>query len=152
MKRILITILVLALATAAVAAPNQNRRPAPPPPQQQGGELLPPEAVAEFLELSESQLQQIETLSETLRATVQPLFEQQRTAQEQLKAAIEAGNAQDAGTALLTIHNLGTQIKAAHDTFTAGFEGLLTPSQKAKWDVYKEIKQLRSRRGDGPRD
>ncbi|MGZ5441071.1 MAG: Spy/CpxP family protein refolding chaperone [Thermoanaerobaculia bacterium] len=153
MKRISIPILLLTLiAVAAVAAPGPGRGPGGgpgagpggPQGQQQGpGEILPPPLLAEFLGLTEAQIAQIQPLRGTLRATVEPLAEQQRANQEQLRAAVDAGNAAQAGQLLITNHGLGQQIRAAHDTFKAAFEALLTSEQKAKWDVYQEISELR---------
>lgn len=156
MKRISIPILLITLiAVAAVAAPGPGRGPGggpgpgAPQGQHQGpGEILPPPLLAEFLGLTEAQIAQIQPLRETLRATVEPLAEQLRANQEQLRAAVDAGNAAEAGQLLIANHGIGQQIRAAHDTFQAAFEALLTSEQKAKWDVYQEISELRR----SPRD
>ena len=39
------------------------------------------------------------------------------------------------------------EVKAAHEKFDASFEALLTPEQKAKWDTYQQLRELRR----GPR-
>jgi Spy/CpxP family protein refolding chaperone len=78
-----------------------------------------------------------------MRTTIEPLREQQKANHEAIRAAVEAGNAAQAGQLLITNHNLGQQIKAAHDTFQTAFEALLTAEQKAKWDVYQEIVEIR---------
>ncbi len=147
MKRVSIHILLITLiSVAAVAAPGPGRGPGAggPQGQHQGpGEILPPPLLAEFLGLREAQIAQIQPLRESLRATIEPLAEQLRANQEQLRAAVEAGNAAEAGQLLVTNHGLGQQIKAAHDTFKASFEALLTSEQKARWDVYQEISELR---------
>ena len=144
MKRIALLLVVILVAAAAVAAPQ--RAPAPgrgPAPQH--GALLPPEALAEFLELTESQIAQIEVLRQALKAQLDPLIEQQRENQKALDAALQSGNALAIGEAMLALQNIRNQIKAAHDAFAASFEALLTPSQKTKWDIYQEILALRSR-------
>ena len=159
MKRILFPILIVLVAAAAIAAgPQRGPGSGPMAGPQQGaggpqgpgpdGEILPPRALAEFLGLTETQIEQLAALRETLRTTVQPLIEQQRANHEQIEAALAAGNAAQAGQLLLDNYNLRPQIKAAHDAFAAAFAALLTPEQQAKWDVYQQLMELR--RGRGP--
>lgn len=153
MKRTLIAALILTMAIAAIAAPPPRPgggQSGPGSPQRgpggpggPGGEqLLSPEALAEFLVLTESQITQIQALREALEATVQPLMEQQRANQQAVEAALAAGDANAAGAAMLAGYNLRTQIKAAHDSFKASFESVLTTEQKSKWSVYQEIVEL----------
>ncbi len=149
MKRISMFLVITLIGTAAMAAPG--RRPQGGPPQVPGpapNEILSPQALADFLDLTEAQIAQLQPLRETLRTTVEPLREQQRANQEQLRAAVEAGDAAQAGTLVVANHGLSQQMKAAHDAYEASFEALLTAAQKAKWDVYQEIAELRRQ----PRD
>ncbi|HEY0140934.1 MAG TPA: Spy/CpxP family protein refolding chaperone [Thermoanaerobaculia bacterium] len=156
MKRISVIALITILAVAAIAAPPPGRGPAPagpggPAPQHGGpGELLPPRALAELLDLTEAQKSSLETLRSTLQSAVEPLRDQQRTNHEQIESALAAGDAAKAGQLLLANYGLAQQIHAAHETFRAGFEALLTSDQKAKLAVYQEILELR--RGAGPRE
>ena len=159
MKRTLILILTLLMTVSIFAAPPrrgagpgspQNAQGGPGGPGGGRGEVLSPGALADFLDLDESQIASIETLRETLRSAIEPLREQQRANREAIKTALEAGNAQAAGQAMLANHNLREQMKAARDSFETSFEALLTASQKAKWDVYQEIVELRHSRPDGP--
>jgi Spy/CpxP family protein refolding chaperone len=149
MKRTLIALLILTVATTAFAAPGRgpggpgaDRGPQGPGPQS----LLPPPAIAEFLGLTEAQVAQIQSLREQLEATVQPLAEQQRANQQAIEEALAAGNAARVGELMLANYNLRSQMKAAHDAFKAGFEGVLTAAQQAKWAVYNEIVELRRQR------
>ena len=123
MKRTVILILVMLMATAAVAGPERRAGGA-------GGRhsLLPPGKVAEFLSLSESQVEQAKALRAAMRETVAPL-------REQLRAKPEAENARE----------LREQIRAAADSFEASFAAMLSDEQKAKWAVYREIAQMRRR-------
>lgn len=149
MKRISILLVILILAaTTTFAAPQ----PAGPPPKQGAGpgEILSPQQLAEFLDLTETQITQIGALRETLRATVEPLREQQRANGAKLREAVEAGDATTAGQMAVANYVIGQQIKAAGDTFKRAFEALLTSGQKAKLAIYQEIVELRSDRG--PRD
>jgi Spy/CpxP family protein refolding chaperone len=157
MKRTLIAVLILLVATAAVAGPG-GRGAARGPEQGPGGPggpgarraLLPPQAFAEFLTLTDAQITQIKTLRETERNTIKPLAEQQHANQQAIEAAVVAGNAAKAGELAVANYAIRQQIKAAHDAFKSSFEALLSSDQKAKLAVYEEIMQLRNQRPDGP--
>lgn len=148
MKRTLIALFLAAAAVTAIAAPP-GRGPAPGAegPGGPGGGLLPPQAIAELLDLSDAQAEQVQALRETMRATVEPLAEQQRANRQLVEEALPAGNTARVGELVVAGYGLRQQIKAAHDSFRAAFEGLLNAEQKAKWAVYEEIMQLRARRG-----
>lgn len=155
MKRTLTAILVLMFAVAAFAAPGARRGPAAGggpggggPQAQRGGDILPPQMLAEFLDLSEAQITQAQALRESLRQSLEPLREQLRANRQALRDAVEAGNAQTAGELLIAGHAIGQQMKALHDGFAAQFEAMLTPDQKEKWAVYKELMELRRHRPD----
>jgi Spy/CpxP family protein refolding chaperone len=155
MKRTLIALLTLIIATAAFAqrGPRGNgdeRRPGGPPPDgmrrpdgPRGGGILPPDAMAKFLGLSDAQKTQAQTLHETLVATVRPLFEQERANREAVKAAVDAGDSAAAGKAMVEVDKVHDQIKAAHESFKASFTAILTADQKAKFAVLDEIETLR---------
>ena len=144
MKRILVLILIMTVAIAAVAAPP--RRGAGPGAQRGPGggrAVLPPQAIADFLALSEAQSDQLKSLRESMKTTTEPLREQQRANREAMQAALEAGDTAKAGEIAMAGHKVRQQIKAAHDTFQTSFAALLTPEQKEKWDVYQQIVKLR---------
>lgn len=152
MKRISILLVILILAaTTTFAASRPAAAPSGPPPQQQQGpgpgEILTPQQMAEFLDLTEAQIAQIGPLRDALRATVEPLREQQRENGEKLRDAVEAGDAATAGQLVIANHTLSQQIQAAANTFKTSFEALLTSEQKAKLAIYEEIVELRSHRG-----
>lgn len=153
MKRTLIPVALLLIAGTLTAAQPQRRQGPPPPnapqngPQQQAHgprhELLTPGELAEFLDLSDAQKQQIEALRETLRTTAEPIREQLRANHELLEAAVDANNAQRAGELLIANRALHAQLEAAHATFAAGFEALLTSEQRAKFAVLQELRELK---------
>jgi Spy/CpxP family protein refolding chaperone len=160
MKRTLITILILTVATAAVAAPprpSPGRGPqgiggpgdGPGGPGPRGGRLAPA-AVAEFLNLSDAQVSQYESLRQTLESAIVPLREQKRANGQAMEEALAAGNSARAGELAIAGYNLRQQMKAAHDAFKTSFEAMLTAEQKAKWAVYEELNDRRGRRGDRP--
>ena len=148
MNRFLATTLIL-IATAALIAARPPLPNGPPPPPSSGpnaphppGELLPPQAIAELLDLTDAQKVQLAALREALRTTVEPLHEQQRANREQVEAAIAAGNAQRIGELVLANKAIRAQLEAARATFATSFEALLTSEQRAKWAVYEEIRDL----------
>ncbi|HET8798431.1 MAG TPA: Spy/CpxP family protein refolding chaperone [Thermoanaerobaculia bacterium] len=144
MKRTLIALVALMLTVAAFAAPGRRPQAGPGGPQRgPGGGFLSPQLIAEFLDLSEAQKTQVQTLRESLRNTIEPLREQMRTNRQAIEAAVDAGNAQQAGQLLIAGKAIRDQIKTAHDNFETQFEALLTAEQKAKWAVVKELMELR---------
>jgi Spy/CpxP family protein refolding chaperone len=146
MKRTLMVILALLIAITAFAAPQQRRGPE----GQRGHGILPPQAMAEFLSLSEQQVDQLKSLREPLQSTVEPLRDQLRTNRDALEAALAAGDSAKAGQLATAGYAIRNQIKAAADSFETSFTALLTPEQKEKWTVYREIMELR-RSERGPR-
>ena len=150
MKRTILSILALTLiSAAAVAAPRGGGRgPAGGPPPD-----MPPGVLAEFLNLTDAQKTQVDSLRETLRAATEPLHEQLKANHEAMRAAVEAGDAAKAGTLAVAGHQLAEQIKAARDAFRTGVDGVLTAEQKAKFAVFQELTELRRERGPRePRD
>jgi len=125
MKRIAIVVLSLIVAVAAIAKPSRR------------GNL------SEILDLTTEQQEQLKALRETLRTTVEPLREQKRELREQIDAAVDAGNAQQAGQLVISERALREQFKAAHESFETSFEQILTPEQKQKWDTHKETRTPR---------
>lgn len=150
MKRPVIAAITVVITLAAGAFAQHHAGPGGGPGAGPGGgpgaggfELLSPAALVDFLDLSEAQQEQLAALRESQHAAIQPLAEQMRAKREELQAAVEAGNAQQAGELLLAIEALRTQIEAARSGFDAQFEALLTAGQMAKWEIYKEIRDLR---------
>jgi Spy/CpxP family protein refolding chaperone len=118
-----------------------------------GAEILSPAALVEFLGLTEAQQEQITTLRESMHGTISPLAEEMKAKREELREAVTAGSAQQAGDILLAIEALRAQIDAARESFETQFEAVLTAEQKAKWDILQEIRELRGRgpeEGAGP--
>jgi Spy/CpxP family protein refolding chaperone len=152
MKRILIPIFLLTtVASAAIAAPRRAGAPSPESAQGPGrGPKLSPQKLAEFLDLSETQISAVQTLRESLRATTEPLHDSQKANREQIEAAVQAGDSARAGTLMVANYGIAQQIKAARDTFRTGFEALLNGEQKAKLAMLEELKELRHDRR--PRD
>ncbi|MFZ2492058.1 MAG: hypothetical protein WA208_11285 [Thermoanaerobaculia bacterium] len=138
--------LLLAMAVVAQTAPQAPRPPMAP----RAGQLLGPAMIAEFLDLSAAQIEQVKALQAKLGETLKPFHEEQRANGEALKAAVDAGDALKAGQALIAGKAIREKIKAAIDAHKAAFATLLTAPQKAKWDVYQEIQALRAKRPQAP--
>jgi Spy/CpxP family protein refolding chaperone len=146
MKRTLIAALTLALALTTFAAPHRRPQAQPGP----SPDALGPEVIAEFLDLTEAQETQIRALRATMQATVAPLREQLRANRAAVKAAVDAGNAQQAGQLLIAAKSIRDQIRAARETFDTQFAALLNGEQKAKWNMLQELREARrdARRDD----
>jgi Spy/CpxP family protein refolding chaperone len=135
MKRIaLITITLIAIATMALA--QQPRRMGP-----HGGPGGPPpndRAIAQFLGLTSDQQTQIDALHQSLRTTIEPLFEQKRAEDEKLHSMIESSSpdATAIGKQVLAVHAIDEQIKAAHDAMDQKIESLLNAEQKVKFEAF----------------
>jgi Spy/CpxP family protein refolding chaperone len=146
MKRSLILAFLFVFAAVAFAAPPER-------PQQGGGgrALLPPGGLAEYLSLSDAQVTQARALRETVKSTIAPLRDQMRANREAMQTALAAGDTAKAGELALAARNIGQQMKDAQQSFETSFAAMLTPEQKAKWDAYQQILELRGRRPSGPR-
>ncbi|HVR39948.1 MAG TPA: hypothetical protein VMU84_12700 [Thermoanaerobaculia bacterium] len=105
---------------AALLLATTTALAAPPPgPPPHDRELLPPRELAEFLNLTDAQQAQAREIHDT---TIRPLLEQHAT-----REAIEA----------------------AHETARNSFAAMLTKEQRAKFEVYEEIRALRERGREG---
>jgi len=141
MKRTLIPIFLIAFTAAAFAAPgprpNRNEGPGRRPPG------MPAQQLAKFLDLSDAQQSEAKALHETLRQTIEPLREQLESNRDAIRSAVEAGNAEQAGSLMIAGRAVREQIRAAHQDFDAKFEAILNADQKAKWTVLKELRESR---------
>ena len=132
MKRLSITIALVTLA-ASIAVAQPQRRPGPPPPR-----------LNEFLNLTAAQETQIDALHESMRATIDPLFEQKRAAEEQLRALAESANPDPTavGKQFLAMHAIDQQIKSAHDAMEQKVAALLTSDQKLKFEAFNAARRM----------
>lgn len=133
MKRLSITIALVTLV-ASIAIAQQPRRMGPPPPPR----------LNEFLNLTAAQETQIDALHESMRATIDPLFEQKRSAEEQLRALADSANPDPTavGRQFLAMHAIDQQIKSAHDAMEQKVAALLTADQKVKFDAFNAARRM----------
>jgi len=132
MKRIVTTIaLATMIATAAIA--QQPRRMGPPPPE-----------LDRFLALTADQKTQIDALHQSMRTTLDPLFEQRHAAEEQLHALVETANPDPTavGKQFLAVHAIDEQINAAHDTNEQKVAALLTADQRVKFEAFNAARHM----------
>jgi Spy/CpxP family protein refolding chaperone len=129
MKRIVIALSLALVATLAIAQePHRVFMKGPGP---DGDKLL------SALNLSTDQKVQWDSIHQQLDASMQPLFEQHRAAEQQLDAAANASSpdAATVGRAFLAMRDVDKQIKAAHESAKSKIDAILTPDQKAKFDA-----------------
>ena len=124
MKRIVI--LTLILMTAATVASAQM------PPR----EMV--DRAAHFVGLTADQQAQWDAWQKDFFTSVQPLFEQRRTAHQNVESLLNAtpSDACAIGNAAIAAHAVDTQLKAAHDAFKTKMESILTPDQKTKLEAF----------------
>ncbi len=154
--------LAIAALLALSALPLLAQPPGPPPgaggrgAQGPGADAgrFPLGPIARFLDLTADQVDQTKALLDTLRATVQPLREQEQTLHQQLADLLAGANPDAAavGALVIQIQGVRDQVKAAREDFETAFTALLTPSQADRWAILKEVRQAFGRRHRGPGD
>jgi Spy/CpxP family protein refolding chaperone len=110
------------------------------------------ERAARALDLSDEQRAAFEKLQDQHRKDVQPLFEEARRLQSEVREALDSGKAEPAtvGERVIQAHKLMAQAKESREAFEASFEGLLTPEQLETWKTLEEARE-RMRASEDPR-
>jgi Spy/CpxP family protein refolding chaperone len=100
-----------------------------------------PRLLARYLRLTPDQVTASQKLFTDLKATLDPLRQQEQTLRDAFQAAVAAPNANpcDVGQAALAVHANGVRIKAALDDFDQKFSALLTPDQLARYEALKAL-------------
>ena len=121
-----------------------------------------PDDIVAALNLSTDQKVQWDAIHSQLEASVKPLFDQNRAAEQTLNSLVDSSNPDPTavGKAYLALRAVGKQIKAAHESAHAKLSAILTPDQKAKFDaIHSEMRHgepgammMRHHPGDAPRD
>jgi Spy/CpxP family protein refolding chaperone len=93
--------------------------------------------IATALNLSTDQKVQWDSIHQQLEASVKPLFDQNRAAEQTLNSLVDSSNPDPTavGKAYLALRAIGKQIKTAHESTHAKLSAILTPDQKAKFDA-----------------
>jgi Spy/CpxP family protein refolding chaperone len=134
MKRILTlclgAILLVGVAAFAAGAHGDHWKHAGGP-----GEMRDHAAfVAKALDLTDDQMAAAKKLHEELAAKAGPLMTQHHQQRDEVKALLDAGNADPAevGQKVIAAHATGQQLKALHEDFKTRFSALLNADQLAK--------------------
>jgi Spy/CpxP family protein refolding chaperone len=144
MKRTVITLTVAAfvVATGALAqgGPGWFAGAMNEPAGAGGGHMVA--ALTQALQLTQDQVTAWQKILDNTKATVQPLFQQERQLREDVKTALDAGGADPAtiGTKVIAAHDLAAKIKAARDAGLSAFRALLTSDQQAKFDLLQQMR------------
>ena len=142
MKKATLTLLFTLIAVPAFAQP----RPMPPGPGGHGphGDA----ALADYLQLTADQKKAWDTLHQDFGAVVQPLFDKQHAAHQQLDTALQNKSVDPCsiGTQMLAIQAIRDQIKAAHDALDQKLTSILTADQRVRYEAFEAARAS----GPGP--
>ena len=97
-----------------------------------------PENLYNFLELTADQKTQWEALHEQFRASMQPIFEQQKALRDQIATLLDTASPDPAAVGALVIseHALREQVRTQHETLQNNLKALLTPEQLTKFEAF----------------
>ncbi|NOZ93997.1 MAG: periplasmic heavy metal sensor [Acidobacteria bacterium] len=137
MKRVLLALLAIGMVLPAMAQERPDIPCAVP---------CEHHAVVQFLQLSEDQAAQWDTLMADRQATVEPLREQLRAVEQQLMDLLGQPDPDPAAVGALTIqgHDLREQIRAANEVYRQGFEALLDETQAGKLRFIRGAARVRA--------
>lgn len=145
MKKVMTTLAVFALgASLAVAAPQQN-----PSGKWQGGQHrghhrgMFGKKMAEKLNLSDAQKQQIKDINKSFRAQNQAFFAQMKQTRQEFRAAKQANDQAKLDALKPTIEAQRAQMKQLEQAKRQQFLSVLTPDQRAQFDAMKAQWQAR---------
>lgn len=147
--------LILIALACALIAPLAVAQPPDDPGNGDGGadrgrgaallrQLLPP---AGYLQLTDEQRESLRGLVRELRDAVEPLRQEMRTLGEDLHEALnaDAPDPAEIGQLTLDLRALRGQIRDQIAAFGDAFRAILDPEQQAKWDHFRELRDLRRR-------
>src|SRR5262245_49755404 len=82
------------------------------------------------LNLTDTQVSQLQSLSQSQMSALQPLFTDLKAKQDAVQTALQGGNATAIGNAMLALQNSQKALKTAQDANRDALMVLLTPAQK----------------------
>ena len=130
---------IAALAALLLALPLAAQPPRGP---RDPAEILHnPRLLTRYLHLTPDQVTASQKLFTDLKATLDPLHQQEQTLRDAFETAVAAPNANpcDVGQAALAVHANQERIRAALDDFDKKFSALLTPDQLARYEALKAL-------------
>lgn len=145
----------LSLAALAAAPTFADRGPGGPPHGELDGafgERLAErhaERLTRALDLSEAQQETLAALQQSFGETVRPIVESMRATREELESLLAAArpDAAAVGAKAIALHQAKESMRAAHETFEAGIESMLTETQRAQFEALQEARPERGRFG-----
>ena len=139
------TILLLATAVVWAQQPGWRHHAGMNKAAAAGG--MPQRMVAHLttaLALTEDQQAAWKPLRDKLAAAVSPLAAEARQKHQAIHAGLtNNADAATLGQLMIDAHNLGQQIRAAHDAYDKEFTALLTEDQAAKYSALKAARHAR---------
>ncbi len=127
----------MAVAYTSYAQTSSTRRAAP------DGPPAPVQALVDYLGLSDSQLQSMAAIRDNAKTAAQPIMEQIRAKQKDLRDAMRSdADAATIGALEVEIRDLRDQVKAIRDNAALQAKGSLTPDQQTKLDTLEAAAQL----------
>lgn len=108
--------------------------------------------LADFLELTDEQIEEARLLAEDLKAALQPLREQARATRREVRAALGEDNPDPTrvGTLVIDQHRLRQEMKALVTAAVEDFRALLTSEQQELLDRFRESRRGRRGQRGGP--
>lgn len=101
------------------------------------------QVVAQFLQLTPSQVTELEQLLQTRQAKLVPLFQSVQTLTQQLSALLSSGaTPAQIGVVVIQIHALQQQIAQAQQAFLTQFTAILTAEQLQRLQAVQIAAQL----------
>jgi periplasmic protein CpxP/Spy len=136
--------LALSMASVGVYAAGESPTADGPGRHGPGGRRFGMMRMAGALDLTEEQQASLKQMIDEQRKAAEPLVQQMRDLRQQIREQLDSEGADATTIGQLTIqaHNLGKQLRAAHQGMQERFESILTPEQKAK------LEQLKTERGN----
>jgi len=110
----------------------------------QGGPGSPMDPLAgakKALNLTDTQVSQLESLLQSQLTALQPLFTDLRAKQDAVQTALQGGNATAVGNAMLAVQSAQKALKAAQDTNHDALMAVLTAAQKQIVNDYMAVAQ-----------
>jgi hypothetical protein len=132
-----ISALLLVAATPICAIPQGGLGPG-------FGDLVDPPALARYLELTEEQVASALELHAATREASQPILEENRDLETQLKELLDGDSPSPAavGEIVITVHENRKTLKAIQQQFEEDFMALLDAEQLVRYENLKEALQV----------
>jgi len=145
-----LSLFVVLVASPASSLLAQRGRPGPPDIDVgEAGIFVPPaQALQNIVGLSDEQIDQLEALKADLMASLEPLVEESRVLQEDIRAALDSASpsAVEVGQLVISSHMVRRDIREIRSLFRSEFENILTPDQLERLEDFKEDQLTRGRR------